>query len=385
MTPTDQIALSILNRIEKIWIEESSWYSDVAIRVRALADQSKIIKIADNHFEAKSELTATEYLQSKKEILLTKFKGKFFKRCPGSSQKKILACCNYHILNLGQQCPMDCSYCYLQSYLKTKAMQIYTNIDDAIAEMKEMAALLPEQAFRVGTGEIIDSLALDPLTLYSQKLIPFFNQHPLWQLEFKTKSGHVDQFLNEAHQRNVITSWSLNPDYIINSEEHLTASLQERLNAAKKCLNKNFLVSFHLDPLIHFDNWPSHYLDLVKKVTDLFKPEDLQIISLGALRFQPEQKQIMRKRFGMSSLVTQAEMLPSEGGKLRYHQVLRNEMYSFVKDTFKQIDPKYKVYLCMETPETWIQSMGHTPSQDSSLQSIFKPVKSVEGLETNLL
>jgi len=385
MISTDQLASQIIDKIESIWIEETSWDSDVAIRIRKLSDPSKIFKIADGLMESKNELSSAEYEKSKKQLLLTRFKGKFFKRCPGSSQKKILACCNYHILNLGQQCPMDCSYCYLQSYLKTKALQIYTNIDDAILEMKEMSETLADQNFRVGTGEIIDSLALDPVTLYSKKLIPFFNENPRWTLEFKTKSDHVTQFLDEKHHGNVIASWSLNPDFIIQKEEHLTASLENRLLAAKKCLDKNFQISFHLDPLIYFDNWQFHYIELIKKITTIFKPQDLQIISLGALRFQPEQKTIMRQRFGMSSLVTRSEMLPSEGGKLRYHQTIRNEMYAFVKDAFKKVNPKYNVYLCMETPETWIQSLGHMPSQDVNLQSIFKPIKNLEVSGTNPL
>ena len=40
-----------------------------------------------------------------------------------------------------------------------------------------------------------------------------------------------------------------------------------------------------------------HYQKLVQAITTRFSPEEIQIISLGALRFQPEQRHMMRERF----------------------------------------------------------------------------------------
>jgi spore photoproduct lyase len=124
---------------------------------------------------------------------------------------------------------MNCSYCYLQSYLNSHVTKIFTNIDQALSELSEMAASFGDHSFRVGTGEVIDSLSLDEITLYSRKLIAFFNRHPNWILEFKTKSAKVDQFLDLATLGNTTVSWSINPSKIIEKEEHGTARLHERL------------------------------------------------------------------------------------------------------------------------------------------------------------
>jgi spore photoproduct lyase len=262
-------------------------------------------------------------------------------------------------------------------------MQVYSNIDQALAELREMASQFPDHPFRVGTGEVIDSLSLDPVTLYSRDLIEFFREFPKWTLEFKTKSANVDQFLDVPHARNVVVSWSINPAPVINSEEHGTARLHERLEAAVKCRDQGFQVAFHIDPMVHFEGWQEHYRDLVREITSRFEVKDVHVISVGALRFQPEQRHMMRDRFGMQSMVTRAEMLPSDGGKMRYDQGLRQEMFKFVKDEFASYGSQWRIFFCMETPETWISSFEATPMQVPELKTLFRPLPKISSLDTD--
>jgi len=368
----------MIEKMEKVFIDKRSVDSEVAQRVFAVLPKEKIEIVEQEPWNnIKRSLTAEEFDRSKKNLFLTPFDGQFFKRCPGSTQKKVLNCCNYHVLNLGSQCPMNCSYCYLQSYLNSPVSKIYTNIHQAIGELKEMADANPNAPFRVGTGEIIDSLALDNLTLYSRKLISFFSEYPKWTLEFKTKSDNVDQFLDLGPSKNTVVSWSLNADYIIQKEEHGTASLDKRLAAAQKCVDAGFSVAFHLDPLIYHTEWQNNYAGLVRLITTQFKPDQVNVISLGTLRFQPEQRHMMKKRFGFDSLVSQAEMFPSEGAKLRYDASLRNEMFKFVYNQFKKHSESWRIFLCMETPETWISTFEAQPLQKPELKELFRPLPSV--------
>lgn len=372
---------------EKIFISPESENSDVVKRVRSLYPPEIIVSVGADVpeiLEKKGPLSADEFNTSKKTLWLTTFKGQFFKRCPGATQKKALTCCNYHVLNLGSQCNMNCSYCYLQSYLNSRATKIFTNIDQALTELREMATQHPDQPFRVGTGEVIDSLSLDPLTLYSRKLIEFFNEFPKWTLEFKTKSAAVDQFLDVPHARNTVVSWSINPPFVIDREEHGTARFAERILAARRCRDRGFKIAFHIDPMIWHEGWKENYAFLAEELNSHFTPEDVHVISLGTLRFQPEQRHMMRERFGLTSMVTQAEMFPSEGQKLRYDAALRSEMFQFMIQKMKSLNPKWNIFLCMETPETWIQSFEKIPMQMPELRSLFKPLPNVRELSSNV-
>lgn len=367
---------------ERIFITKASADSEVALRIKSLYPEELISNVETENdiplANLRGKISADDFTRSKKQLLLTTFKGQFFKRCPGATQKKTLTCCNYHVLNLGSQCNMNCSYCYLQSYLNSPITKIFTNIDQALSELTEMASLHPDQPFRVGTGEVMDSLSLDELTLYSVKLIDFFKNYPRWILEFKTKSDKVEQFLSAPHSKNVVVSWSVNPRYVIHREEHGTAQIDKRLSAAKKCLDAGFKVAFHIDPMIWHPEWKENYSELVEQICEMFRPEDVFNISLGTLRFQPEQRHIMKERFGLDSLVTSAEMFPSEGAKLRYDAEVRAEMFKFVSGLFKANSEKWAIFLCMETPETWIKTFEKVPMQITDLRPVFKQLPSIQ-------
>jgi len=254
-------------------------------------------------------------------------------------------------------------------------MSLYSNIDQALEELKVIGQNFKGQTLRIGTGETVDSLSLDVLTLNTRKLISFFKDYPKWTLEFKSKSDEVDQFLDCDHSGNVVASWSVNPQNVIAAEEHLTASLENRLNAAKKCLAAGFQVAFHLDPMIYHSDWKQSYSNLVSEITNQFEPDQVNVISIGALRFQPEQRHMMRERFASSSLVNQAEVFSSKDGKLRYDSELRTEMFRHVLGEFKKVSEDWKVFLCMETPETWMGADKESPHKDQKVKELFKSIR----------
>jgi spore photoproduct lyase len=365
----------LIQKFARVYIDHSARQSAVAERLIELFAPEQITMVSGLP-AAKGALSADEFDASKRNLFVTEYKGQFFKRCPGA--KPHLSCCNYFILNLGLQCDMNCSYCYLQSFINTPMMTIYSNIDQALGELRKMAIAHPQAPYRVGTGETIDSLSLDPLTLYSHRLIEFFREFPAWRLEFKTKSSAVDHFLRQEHAGNVIVSWSINPQPVISSEEHQTASLTDRLGAARRAHDAGFQIAFHIDPMIWHPGWRDHYHQLVDEIHARFTPEEVPYISLGALRFQPEQRHMMRERFGYQSWVNRAEMHLSADGKLRYDHELRNEMFQAVIQCFREHDRNWKIFLCMETPESWLDSFQSPASQVEGLQPLFKRLPEIK-------
>lgn len=365
-------------QFEKIYIDNMVENSKLSTRIKSLFPVDKIEIISQEPWSShKGTLSKDQFEWSKRNLYITNFNGHFFKRCPGASQKKTITCCNYYVLNLGSQCNMNCSYCYLQSYLNSPIMKAYSNIDMALAELKSMMIEFPNLPYRVGTGEVIDSLSLDEITLFSRDLIPLFQEFPNWTLEFKTKSAKVDQFLDLGPAKNVLVSWSINPPYIIDKEEHHTANFYDRLEAATKSKQAGFPLSFHIDPMIWHPEWKENYAFLVDEIIKRFSPEDIKVMSLGTLRYQAEQKPMMRERFGLGSLVTSAEMFPSDSGKLRYDWHLRNEMFQFVYKRFKNHNSNWNIFLCMETPETWATSIDSSPMKVEGLKDFFRPLPSI--------
>ena len=200
--------------------------------------------------------------KEKKRLALSHFKGSFLKKCPGISPGMV--CCNYYVVNLSKNCIYDCSYCFLQDFLGNNPMQMaYVNVEDLIGELEEVFTQYPDRNFRVGTGELTDSLALDAIVPYTSYLLPFFNQQSNAMLELKTKSDQISNLLNHPDPTNIIVSWSLNPQGIIDLEEKGTPSLVQRLESARACLEKGYRIGFHFDPIILMPGWEEAYQQLV--------------------------------------------------------------------------------------------------------------------------
>ena len=49
---------------------------------------------------------------------------------------------------------MDCTYCVLQGYVNVPAITVFVNVEDLLEELEARWAEHPDQAWRLGTGEI---------------------------------------------------------------------------------------------------------------------------------------------------------------------------------------------------------------------------------------
>lgn len=308
-------------------------------------------------------------IQETKDILMVlPNRARFVKACPGSDG---VVCCHYFIINLGSNCPYDCRYCYLQSFLNQPLLTVFSNVKDLLAEVKEKVQSKPAMHWRIGTGEYTDSLALDHLTGYSTDLVPFFAELPNATLELKTKSVEIDNLLNMNPAGNTIVSWSLNPQRIIDEVEHKTSTLEDRLNAAVQVAEYGYWLAFHFDPLIWYENWEQEYQQVIDLVFNKVPAGKIRYISLGTFRFSPGLKEAAR-RAEPGETITRAEMFPGEDGKFRYMAHHRAQMYTGLKQMIQKKDHNQFVYLCMETQEMWQRVEGFNPRGPKQLDNGFE-------------
>ena len=285
----------------------------------------------------------------KRVIYLKRNEGEKIKRCPGTKGK---LCCGYYVINMQQNCPIDCSYCILQGYLTNPFITIFTNLDDYMRDIEEFLTGRATAYFRVGTGELTDSLALDYVTGYSLDLIDLFARHGNAILELKTKSDCVDNLLKVDPPDNVVISWSMNPETTIQSEEKGSASLRERIEAALKCGKAGYKLAFHLDPVIISDDYKEQYGDLLAELGSRLKGARIEWISMGCLRFEPPLKPVIMERF-LNSKIHHGEFTLGTDNKLRYVRNVRVEAYKFLNSLLKSSFPYAHSYLCMESPIIW--------------------------------
>ena len=351
-------------RPEQVLVQEESWKDDLTGRILARLPDVRVRTIAhpDSVLEELNR-SSDPHTTGKRSLILARHPGSFLKECPGAGAE---ICCNYYVVNYASNCHLECTYCVLQTYLNNPALMVFTNVRDLLAEVAGMLGRSPRQLFRIGTGELADSLALDDLTEYSRLLVPFFGTLPNGVLELKTKSDRIFNLKDLDHRDRTVVSWSLNSKPVCRSEELKTAGFEERLAAARQCQKWGYRVGFHFDPLIYYSGWERDYAEAVKETFRAVDPAQVVWVSLGCLRFTRHLQDVVRARFPKSK-IPYGEFIPGHHGKLRYFRPIREEMYRKMRSWIHEEAPQVLVYLCMENRATWKQSFGVSPRDSSHL------------------
>ncbi len=337
-------------RPEKILVEERAleyrFCKKILQQYRHI--QPQIIRDSDKPEEQLGdELTLT---QGKRILYLKEFRGTAFKLCPGFSDDVL--CCNYFVIDLIENCPLECSYCILQAFLNNPLITFHVNVESIVREMRELIETYPERPLRIGTGEHSDSLVLDHVFQVNPYLIEAFAGLKNATLELKTKTDFIAPLKGLKHNSRTVVSWSLNPEQIIRSNELKTASLENRLRAASELVCEGYKVGFHFDPLIHYPGWQEGYRQTIEKLFSVVSPDRIAWISMGTLRYIPKLKQIAEERFPKTAIFAN-EFIPAGDGKMRYIKPIRREMMTLVSQWIKEKAPEVPLYLCMEPRHTW--------------------------------
>jgi len=356
--------------IEKIIVEREVAASDLALAIRRNSGGVEVI--VESGREVDPSLHQLGAAEGKKVLLVREFKGRAFKQCQGL--KKEYSCCQLHTLADANNCAMECSYCVLQYYMTAPFLTVFANTGDLLTDLAHCVGSQRRRVFRVTTGELSDSLLLDPLTGSTRVLVPFFRELPNAILELKTKTNNVDHLLELDHGRKTVVSWSVNPSAVCAREELKTASLEDRLEAASRVARRGYPVGFHLDPIVHYCCWRRDYEGLLDLILGAVPLESIAWISLGTLRFPPELEPTMEARFPRSRL-RYGEFISAPDGKLRYIRPLRIEMYrALVSHLRKRIGSSPSapvIYLCMEPPDVWKKVFGEPGPSSSELDYRF--------------
>lgn len=290
-----------------------------------------------------------------------------FGQCPVASDKTV--CCNLYTIDAVQGCGLGCSYCSIQTFYEDGAIGIEDNLVDKLAKIK----LDPKKNYHIGSGQSSDSLAMGNRNGILEAELQFAENNPNIILEFKTKTKNVDYFLSRELPKNVFVCWSLNPQTVIDHEEHFTASLDHRINAARQLADKGVLVGFHFHPIIYYEGWENDYTKIVHRLMNEFSPQEVGMISLGTLTFiKPAIKNL--RLLGIPSKVLQIP-LTDASGKFSYSFEIKQKIFGTVWNALKPWHNDVFIYFCMEEKELWESVIGsYYKTNEDFENALFKSV-----------
>ena len=316
--------------------------------------------------QARSAWSETAAGPATGDLHLRRLRGPFLVPCPGTKE---YLCCGYHVLRIGENCNLGCSYCILPAYFRGRGVSSYVNWG---AMWEELGARLTGSRFtRVGTGEFTDSLSWDHVAGLAPRLVRFFSERPRGLLELKTKSIRVQELRAEAPNSGTVVSWSVNSREIAGLAEPGGAPVEESLRAARRVTGWGYGVGFHFDPLVWYPGWRAGYTAMVEQLFRHVSPSSVVWISLGALRFPRLPGWRGRTSGSLRELVAHGEWIKGADGKDRYYRPLRTEMYAEMASAIRGIaGPGVTVYLCMESAEVWRESLALEPSSSRDVTAL---------------
>lgn len=278
-----------------------------------------------------------------------------FDGCLGSG----VCCAPYlKLVPISNGCPYYCTYCYLAYVYRDHQPFIKVNINyDKMFKEIRQTAFQAQGAVTFNMGEMLDSLALDHVSLLVERLVPFFGRLSDGYLMLLTKSSNIEGLLRIAPNAQTVVSWSLNTPRMIERYEIGTANLEERIRAARRCQEHGYRIRLRIDPGILCGDWRSDYADLLCRTLAVLAPES---ITLGTLRLLPGHLGLAAQVYGgRASTLKQAGLSErASDGKLRYPFKQRLEFYRFLTDVIRSFDERMPIGLCRETRDVWSR-MNH--------------------------
>ena len=272
-------------------------------------------------------------------------------RCPVASPRT--RCCNLMTLDAVEKCGFDCSYCSIQSFYHGNEVVFDSGFVDKLARLE----LDPGEIYHIGTGQSSDSLMWGNHQGVLEALCEFAESNPNVILELKTKSRNISWLLENPVPKNVICTWSLNPQTIIDHEEHLSASLEQRIGSARAVADKGIVVGFHFHPIIHYQGWRPEYAEICESIVNQFDADEVALVSMGTLTFTKSVMKTIRNR-DLTSKILQLPLEPS-AGKLSYPPEIKKQLFTHVYGQLQEWHKNVFFYLCMEPPEFWPEVFGY--------------------------
>lgn len=205
-------------------------------------------------------------------------------------------------------------------------------------------------------SEYCDLFAVDHLTGNSAFLMKMVEKYPPIKYTVRTKSAYVDEMLKYDGLDRVKIQIVLNTDNIIERYEQGTATLDERIHAARKVQEATgFKLGIVFEPMILHEGYENGYSQLMKRVFKDLDPKKIATITLGSLRFSDQLMASAKMHFPRTTILDKRQKLippVRPDTKHRYTFPVRKNLYSKLISTIHS-HGAIPVKLGTEEPAMW--------------------------------
>lgn len=245
-----------------------------------------------------------------------------------------------HMLN----CIYDCRYCFLQGMYRSANYVLFVNFNDYIDAIEKIAQGPGSEKKYFYSGYDCDSLALEPISGFAKKFIPWFQAHSNNWFELRTKSTQIRDILKLEPVENCVLAYSFTPQGIATDLESKVPALDRRIDALSKLQQSGWPVALRFEPVIYQENLQQVYAELFESVFKKLNPDKIHSVSIGMFRVPKAYFNNMRKLYPEEKLF--ALDLVESNGLISYRQSLEENMVSQLRECLTHYVNMEKFYHC---------------------------------------
>ena len=311
--------ISCSKQFSHIYIEEGAENTPLAERICSFFPDA--VKIPVHSYKEIFSRPGQSYGEQKKSrsLILARKKDGFLYEgsvmCHDFDQKYFYYCTN--VLN----CVYDCEYCWLKGMYGTANLVIFVNTEDFL---KETEKLLEEHPVYLCLSYENDLVPLENMTGLLGEWASFVMKHEGLLTEIRTKCADQEIWERLPASDRIIPAFTLSPDPVIQSMEHGTPSLKQRLQAVKAASDAGFRPRLCFDPVFAVKGWKDIYREMIRETMTWVRADQIRDISIGTFRLSKDYLKKMRRAFPLSPCV-------------QYPYALKDGYYGYDEKTVREI------------------------------------------------
>ncbi len=273
-------------------------------------------------------------------------------------------CFNLYDLHSLNGCLHGCNYCR-----RGRLIAMMLNVEEFVEQVDRLLEENPwQKVIRYDVES--DILPFEPEYGASKLLVDHFARLKDRYIILFSKSANVDFLMDLDHRGHTIIMWTLSPHTVSTQIEKATASMRERIEAARRCQEAGYHVRFKFKPVIPIRNWRAEYREMLELLFSSVRPNNLSMDLL--FTHELDTKELFA--IAPPELLDPEYIRNIEEAKHRpwldtvthmpFSHEARAEMYDFIISEARRICPGASVSLCAETQRMWDlfgRRLGSTP------------------------
>lgn len=250
---------------------------------------------------------------------------------------------NYYFSHM-MNCIYDCRYCFLQGMYSSANYVVFVNYEDFFDAIRAQSDQHPNESWYF-SGYDCDSLALEPVTQFTEDCLSFFNETPNANLELRTKSTQIRGLLKRDPLANCVVAYSFTPEDIASAIEHKAPSIEKRIQALVQLQQAGWKIGLRFDPLIRADNFKQLYAELFASVFERLDTDAIHSVSLGPFRLpKPFYKKVIAL-YPDEPLLT--DKLGARGNMVSYAEDEETEMIEWCSEEILRHVSREQFFPCV--------------------------------------